>query len=304
MSGVADEPSVIGIDIGGSKTHGIHVRGATVMREAFSGTANISSVGPAEAARQLELLASRLLDGTSGRVTAVCAGAAGADTPGAEQRVNVLLERIFPGVPIQVVHDAQLVLAAADLHAGVALIAGTGSVAWGLNEAGDVVRAGGWGYLLGDAGGGFGVVRAAIQHTLGLDDAGLPADELARQVLAVSGARTAGELLERFYSNPSRRIWAERADIVFTLAAKDDRVAQRIVSAAAADLVQAAVQVCRRLGIPGPVVMAGGLVVHQPLLREAVRAELAAHGLADIRLLERDPVYGAVVLAQGLAVTS
>lgn len=49
-------------------------------------------------------------------------------------------------------HDTQLLLAAAGRDEGVALISGTGSVAWGRRRDGVHARAGGWGYLHGDEG--------------------------------------------------------------------------------------------------------------------------------------------------------
>jgi glucosamine kinase len=45
------------------------------------------------------------------------------------------------------------------------------------------------------------------------------------------------------------------------------------------------------------VVGAGGQLVHQPLLATRLRAVLAATGINDVRILDRDPVHGAVVLA-------
>ena len=47
-------------------------------------------------------------------------------------------------------------------------------------------------------------------------------------------------------------------------------------------------------------VLAGGLAVHQPALQLAVRDRLNSVGMTDVRALDRDPVYGAVNLAQAL----
>ena len=46
---------------------------------------------------------------------------------------------------------------------GVALIAGTGSVAFGRAADGRTIRCGGWGYLLGDEGSGYAIGRAALR---------------------------------------------------------------------------------------------------------------------------------------------
>ena len=51
------QPRVVGLDIGGSKTHALaaEVTGPTV-REVFAGSANLSSVGAAEVSRQLAVV--------------------------------------------------------------------------------------------------------------------------------------------------------------------------------------------------------------------------------------------------------
>jgi N-acetylglucosamine kinase-like BadF-type ATPase len=288
---------VLGIDIGGSKTHGVRAAGGIIVAEARSGSANPSSVGPPEALRQLDALLSTL--GTDG-IDAVCAGAAGVEGDEAEERLRRLLVDRLPAVPVRVVHDTELVLAAAGLDEGAVVISGTGSSAWGRTAGGRRARAGGWGYLLGDIGGGYGVMRAAIQHALDRADDGEAADALTERLLAAGGTPSVTGLLDRFYATPSRRSWAARSGLVFELAAAGDPAAARIIAATAAELVQAVERVCRRLGIRGPVVMAGGLVRHQPLLQDEVRAGLRRHGITDVQVLADDPVLGAVRLAEQL----
>jgi N-acetylglucosamine kinase-like BadF-type ATPase len=107
-------------------------------------------------------------------------------------------------------------------------------------------------------------------------------------------------LLDRFYAEPERRYWARQAGLVFTLAAAGDPASVRIVETAAEALVALIRTVGGRIGSRGPVVLAGGLAVHQPALQAAVRSGLAVHGCADVRVLDRDPVHGAVALARSL----
>ena len=108
------------------------------------------------------------------------------------------------------------------------------------------------------------------------------------------------QLLDHFYANPERRYWASRARIVFELAVQQDPASAAIVSAAADALTSLATQVGATLGIQGPVVLAGGLAVHQPALQQAVRDRLSSVGMTDVRVLDRDPVHGAANLAQAL----
>ena len=84
-----------------------------------------------------------------GQVAQVYAGAGGIDTDDDAAALAALIEPHVPGARITVVHDSRLLLAAGGASTGVAVIAGTGSAAWGRNAAGDEARAGGWGYLPG-----------------------------------------------------------------------------------------------------------------------------------------------------------
>jgi N-acetylglucosamine kinase-like BadF-type ATPase len=286
---------IVGLDVGGSKTHAVLADGTGVLAEAVVGSANIASVGVREATRQLSAVLDEL---GATAVEAVCAGAAGADSPEQRHQLADVLAGLLPTARIRVVHDAQLLLAAAGLDDGIALISGTGSVTWGITPDGRSHRAGGWGYLLGDEGSGYGVARAAVRHVLGrLDRAGAP-DRLTAALVAGCGLTGPEHLLERFYANPERRYWARQAGLVFTLAADGDPAAGRIVDEAAAELAALVRTVADVLGSTGPLVCAGGLITHQPALLSRLRDALAVGGVTDVRLLDRDPVHGAVRIAR------
>jgi N-acetylglucosamine kinase-like BadF-type ATPase len=286
--------TVIGVDIGGSKTHGIRAVDGHQVAEAVAGSANVAAVGDAEAGRQLDMLFAQL--GTDG-VDSVCAGAAGAD--GAESvatMARLITERV-PGAQVSVVHDARLVLAAEGLDAGVALIAGTGSAAWGRRADGANARAGGWGHLLGDEGSGYRVALDAVRHALDLMDAGAPVDALTTALLVGCGLDARDELIDFVYRRQDRRYWADRARIVTALAEQGDPAAAGIVATAAEALAMIARRVLDRLDLPGPVVLAGGFAVHEPLVRQAVRDRLAG---TEMRVLTHAPAVGAVRLAAAL----
>jgi len=54
---------------------------------------------------------------------------------------------------------------------------------------------------------------------------------------------------------------------------------------------------------PLPVVLGGGVLVHQPLLQDAIRSALSRVGFSDVRVLDQDPAVGALLLAEQLATT-
>jgi hypothetical protein len=74
-------------------------------------------------------------------------------------------------------------------------------------------------------------------------------------------------------------------------------VAAAIVATAADALAMIARRVLDRLDLPGPVVLAGGFAVHEPLVRQAVRDRLAG---TEMRVLTHPPAIGAVRLAAAL----
>ena len=292
---------VVGIDIGGSKTHAVSLL-ATEAHEALAGSANPSSVGLVEADRQLGAILDQLARATGGEpIDTICVGAAGVDTIEAELRLRDLIAARVPGAAVRIVHDTELILAAAGLDHGIALIAGTGSVAWGRTGSGLVARAGGWGYLLGDEGSGYGIARAAVRHALRLADLGQRPDRLSQQLAADCGLRRPAQLIDHFYAFPERRYWAGHARVVFELGADDDPAATTIIGAAATSLAELVSTVLHRLGQRLPVVLGGGVLVHQPSLAGLVGDRIAETGLTDVRVLDRDPAHGAVRLATHLS---
>ncbi|MDQ6919841.1 MAG: ATPase, partial [Candidatus Dormibacteraeota bacterium] len=88
------------------------------------------------------------------------------------------------------------------------------------------------------------------------------------------------------------RRWAALAGAIFA-AAESDPGANALASQAGASLAALVDVVRGRIGGAGPVVLAGGLLLNQPLLEAAVRERLAG----EVLRLEEPPVAGAVRLA-------
>jgi glucosamine kinase len=290
----------LGIDIGGSKTQALVARTGVVIADVRGPSANPASVGLPTAVHHLRTLLSDLSAHGIDRdtISSVCAGAAGVDTPEQEARIAAVLTEALPRAAVTVVHDTELLLAAAGTPTGIAVIAGTGSVAWGRAADGRRARAGGWGYVLGDDGSGYGIARAAVRHALDRLDAGLGPDPLTTDLAVACGLERPGLLLDHFYAEGERRYWAERSRTVLELAESGDPAAYGIVAAAAGALAALVERVSLRLAIAGPVILAGGVLVHQPLVRTLLADRLAAIGVTDLRLLDAAPAVGAVRLAE------
>ncbi|MGC5249376.1 N-acetylglucosamine kinase [Gordonia sp. DT219] len=287
----------LAFDIGGSKTHAVRAEDGIVVAETVVGSANVSSRGVEEAGRQLDAAIERL--GGARGVAAALAGSAGVDTPAAVRRLEILLAERLPGAAVGVVHDTHLILAAAGLDEGIALISGTGAVAWGRRN-GDDVRAGGWGHLLGDEGSGYWVAREALRWALRDNDHGRVPAPLSRRMVEDCEVDAVLDLHDLFYTRADPHFWARRAHVVFECAAAGDDRAIEIIDLAAESLADLACTVADRLGLAGPLVLAGGQLVHQPVLERRIREILAPRGITGIRVLEVAPVHGAVRLANSL----
>lgn len=220
---------------------------------------------------------------------ACCAGAAGAEVPDARARLESVLRRLLPDSRLCVVHDSRLVLAAAGVDYGVALIAGTGSVAYGRGRGGREIRRGGWGWMIGDEGSGVWVTREAVRLVMARAEAGQPPGDLGAALLNALEISDPRELNRELLARHEARQWAALASVVFETA-HEDPGANDIIQRAAGELVRLVDQV----GIDGPVVLAGGLLLNQPLLETAVRRRA---GRECVRL-EQPPVEGAVRLAE------
>jgi len=289
---------VLGLDIGGTSTRARLVADSVVVSNATTTSASLIAVGAERAGAALDgLLAG--LPGLNGKLDAVCAGAAGSRT--ARETGDFLRSRLAPitrSGDVLVVDDAALVLPAAGLAEGIAVICGTGSIATG-TWRGREARAGGWGYLLGDEGSGYWIVRAAIRVLLGLRESSLPPGELGPRLLGAAGEPDLDALRAAFYRRPEPGTWARHARVV--LDCPDPAVAG-LVREAAGGLAAMAARAAGQLEADGaPVVLSGGLMTNERLCAAVVAAVGAALRDSRVIVLREPPVTGAVRLAEAAA---
>ncbi len=161
-----------------------------------------------------------------------------------------LLAGMFTMEHRMVTHDAMIALAGAHGGgAGLIVIAGTGSIAFGRNAEGKVARVGGWGYVYGDEGGGFDITRQALRAALRLEEGWGPPTTLREKLLAATGAANANDLMHKFYTTawPRPKI-AALSRLVDEAADAGDAIAVDILSGSAQQLAGIAVA-CRRLAV-------------------------------------------------------
>lgn len=291
---------LIGLDIGGSTTRGALFRDGQAVRHARGPSANVQNVSPHAAASALRDVFGELGAGSS---VPVLAGAGGVDTPADAARLEDLIRSVsgVPSeVPVTAVHDTRLILAAGGHTTGIAVIAGTGSVAWGIDTSGRERRAGGWGYLLGDEGSGYWLGREAVRTVLRANQRkpDAPADTFARAIVEQSLVREPVELISAFHDRPERSFWAGLSRTVVEYAADGDETALDLTQRAARELHALVITVAEHLRGPLPVVLGGGLA--RTAVGGRLKELLADSGVSDVTVLDQEPVLGTPVLARAV----
>jgi len=288
--------TVLGLDGGGTRTRAAAATASgAVIGRAEAGPCNLAAVAPPDALAAALAAAGLALRG-AGRsradVAALCAGVAGASH--AERRLlfRAGLQSAFPSARIAVEPDYAVALSGATGGApGVIVIAGTGSAAYGENGAGTSHRAGAYGYLIDDAGSGYGVGRAALAAVLRAADGTGEPTSLTARVLESLALPSLADLVPGVYGGEITRVRIAALSRIVSEAASedDDAVARALLMRAGGALAHLARGVTRRLfaeaEAPFPVALVGGLwsaggpltdVFTRSLLRFAPQAELTS----------------------------
>jgi N-acetylglucosamine kinase-like BadF-type ATPase len=191
---------------------------------------------------------------------------------------QTLLAEVLRTDKLLVTDDAVIALSGAlGGEPGVVTIAGTGSIAFGRAADGRSARAGGWGFVFGDEGGAFDIVRQALRAALRYEEGWGPKTLLKAALLDHAGAANANALLHSFYTTdwPRARI-AAMAPIVTQLADAGDPVALGILDQSAQNLASFALAVYSQLWQSGNAVrfsFVGG-VFQSKLLVEGFRSKI------------------------------
>ncbi len=302
----------LGIDGGGTKTTCAVGDESQLLATATAGPSNIVRVGQAQARESLQQAVRQACAAagiTPAQVAHTCVGGSGAARPELAELVRRGLAEIL-ATPIDVVGDMQIALEAAfDAGPGVIVIAGTGSIAYGRDPQGTTVRAGGWGFAIGDEGSAHWIGRTAVSAVLRAADPIDAALETGAQsaltaaLLKAWGVTSLADLARAANSIPP----PDFAALFPAVAASNDDLATQVLTNAGRELAHVAAVVIRRLfakdqTAPVPVAMAGGVFRHAPLVRQVFYNELRAlHPRAEVNPQVVEPVEGALRMARRAA---
>jgi len=270
----ASRSYAIGVDGGGSKTLAVVVDAQGNERgRGIAGSANYATVGIDQAVRQIHSAVEEAARAASCSLplSAAWLGLAGIDRPGDNE---ILLPHLHSVAEfILLTNDAELVLSALDDAVGIALIAGTGSIALGRDAHGIVTRTGGWGYIIGDEGSGYDIGRRCLQAVSRAVDGRGQMTALVGLLLQHWNLTDASDIIGKVYPDPGKAAIASLSALVFRAARAADEIASEIVQSAADELALAAVAVRNTLDFPGEEVslaLGGGLLLHEADFRAQV----------------------------------
>lgn len=304
-------PLVLGIDGGGTSTR-VWLAPATAdttdpIGVGEAGSANPHAVGWTAGMANLDLAIGRAFEAagiTRHPVAAACLAIAGTGAEEEQQRLQKWAKTHRIAEHVITTHDAEPVLAeGTTAGVGIVLISGTGSFAWGRNQAGDTSRAGGWGHRMGDPGSGYAIGLAGLRAVIGHHDGMGPSTRLTRAVtgaLGLSGATDIRKLVARDTADVTTI--AGLAPIVQTEAENGDEVARLIVDEAARELAHLVATIARQLfgtADECQLALAGGMLTHSALLREPLIEQLHAAKIAlTSTQIVTEPVRGTIRMAR------
>ncbi|WP_337538076.1 BadF/BadG/BcrA/BcrD ATPase family protein [Suilimivivens sp.] len=299
---------VLGIDAGGTKTHCVIAdENENILAEGLAGASQHQLFGIRQTEKNLQLAVSAALkeaDLTLQDLSYAVLGMSGADGEDDLALLNPAAEKVLPGVPFRVVHDAWIgMYSALKEPFGVVSICGTGAGHAGRNRQGDELTLRNLDYRLGNYGGGGDLVEKALHYAFRSDEGTYEKSALEAAVPPIFGVSTMEDVCRLLKQNPlSDKERYQLPITVFQLANSGDSVCRMLIQDLGHEEGLYAAAVIRRLHMENeqvPVVLIGSLFhSDDPLLldpfMEAVRTAAPA---AYPVLPTRKPVTGAVRMA-------
>ena len=287
---------IAGIDGGGTHTR-LEIRDTEnrpVRREEF-GPFNINSIGP-DAFRELLREVFAACGGVT-ECTSICVGGAGISNPLLGQILSEELKAADFRGNWKLCGDQEIALRGAMDTPGVALIAGTGSICFGKNGAGDTARSGGFGHLIDDGGSGYALGRDILSAAVRSSDGRCDASEILEAVYERLGAAIPGDIVTFVYDPATdKSAIAQYAGIALDLARDGSIEARRILDRNAAELYELVAAVQNRLGLQGcPIALLGGLLTSNNPYHDLVTERLST--LGPVVTPAHDALWGAAQMA-------
>lgn len=285
-----------GIDGGGTHTR-LEIRDMDnhlLRREEF-GPFNLNSIGETSFRQLLAGIFASC--GDMAQCSGICFGAAGISNPKVgEILVEELIRSGFTG-KWKLCGDQEIALRGAMDGPGIAVIAGTGSICFGKNQAGFTARSGGYGHLIDDGGSGYALGRDILSSAVRVVDGRNSSRALLNAVLSRLGGSNPSDIVSFVYSpSTDKAAIAQYAAIALEQAAQGNREAQTILTKGARELYELVHAVQQKLQMEQcPIALLGGLITADNPYRRIVAEVLSP--LGTVIAPAHDALWGAAQMA-------
>ncbi|HWB60561.1 MAG TPA: BadF/BadG/BcrA/BcrD ATPase family protein, partial [Chthoniobacteraceae bacterium] len=243
----------LGVEGGGTKTEWVllSLPRNIVIRRGSLPPANFKLITPDALERILKLLPAD--------VSHVGVYLAGCATELDRVRLRNIAQRNWPQAHVTAGSDRDSGFATAFGDGdGISVISGTGSAVTG-RKAGKIEKAGGWGQLLGDTGGGYNIAVHGLRLALSSYDIEHDITPLGHKILRALSLNKLASLVD-WATNADKMSVARLAPVMFEAAAEGDVEMRVVIHGAANTLAEYSNAVAKRLGFDAPEVrLLGGL---------------------------------------------
>lgn len=261
---------IIGIDSGGTHIVGQALeKSGKVIFQTQSGPGNIF-LDEATTYQNLTTVITEIfahLDRTD--CQHILMGIAGVETTNNANEVAAAFTQKF-GVKTDVISDAQLALLnGLEGQDGTLVIAGTGSVVYGRQNK-QLIRYGGWGFLLGDTGSAYKITEQAMKLVLRQHDL-QQSSELTVPLLQAFGTTDVKKAVQKYYALSRKNIAAVAVQVA-QLAENGSQEAQQVLTDQATALAEEVLglYVQYQQPIPERIAFSGSVLVHNDFYRNAL----------------------------------
>jgi N-acetylglucosamine kinase-like BadF-type ATPase len=299
---------VVGIDGGGTKTRAVlaNTKGE-IIGVVQSGVSNFQRVGTdglAEVCLDILKQLEQKFNIRKENIKYWALGLAGAGRIEDQEAACEAVEALGYQGQVCVQSDAYVALMGAfSGNPGIIIIAGTGSICFGLDEKGTLYRSGGWGYLLGDEGSGFYIGNQSILAALKDQDGRGNKTTLRKKVEESLGIDSIEQIVRKMYieNTIQKENIANLAPIVFKCAQEGDETAKQIVVQTAKEIAKMIFAVgtqMNKLNEPIDVAHIGSVFNQKDVLVPIIQKELENH-FESVSINEPllEPALGSVIWA-------
>jgi N-acetylglucosamine kinase-like BadF-type ATPase len=296
----------IGIDGGGTKTKCVCAdEKLKIISQIEAGATNPLTVGFDQSAERLfNLIKQTRLKANVTTIDSIAIGIAGGGRVEHSDKLYKRLNNLAGSKKViwkklKIFSDAEIAIEGAfSGHSGFILIAGTGSILFGKDKYGNIIRAGGFGRIIGDEGSGYSIGKKGLNAVAREFDGRGEKTLLTKILKKKFGIVGQHILIENVYSEEF--VVAEIAESVIVAAKKNDRICIEILQNEANELLSHIEAIIRKTDENKlNLCLAGGLLLSKNYYSTLLKRKInEAFENIVLRKVDHMPEIGAILLAK------